>query len=119
MGLLDEVDGVVTSILSYPKSRGTFARALQREFVTKEQHNEILKDFEEDWPRAIIVDMTTTVYCRAGDLMVPHPKLRTLDALHLSSALEAQRSYELRFLTFDRDLQMVAKAMLGASMVIK
>lgn len=117
VALLDAVDGVVTSTLTYPESRATFARALERGLITAEQYQEALQNFEEDWAMALTVQMTEAVYRRAGDLMMPHPKLRTLDAIQLSSALEAQKTYEIRFLTFDQTLKAVALALLGKGAV--
>ncbi|WP_291426630.1 type II toxin-antitoxin system VapC family toxin [Deinococcus sp.] len=115
--LLDVVDGVVTSTLSYPESRSVFARALDRGLLGEEKYTEVLLAFEQDWPLAVRIEMTETIYRRAGDLMKPHPRLRTMDAVHLASALEAHRKYKLRFLTFDKVLREAAVALLGKKTV--
>lgn len=118
VALLDRVDGVVTSTLSYPESRSVFARALDRGLVTPERYDDILTEFEQDWSMAVRIEMLEVVYRRAADLVRPHPRLRTLDALHLASALEARSRFEIRFLTFDRALREVALALLGRQAVV-
>lgn len=111
--ILEEVDGVVTSTLGYPESRSVFARALDRGLLTEERYQAITAEFEADWPLALHVEMQEAIYRLAADLMRPYPRLRTLDALHLASAIEVQKNYTLRFLTFDKALQEVATALLG------
>ena len=117
LSLLDQTDGVVTSVLTYPETRGVFARLQDRRLATAEQYQEMLAQFETDWPLALRVELSETLYRRAGDLMVQHPKLRALDAVHLSSALEARTQYDLQFLTFDQNLRTVALALLGPQIV--
>ncbi len=116
--LLDEVDGVVTSVLSYPETLSVFARALDRGLITEERYDLARQEFEEDWTMALRIEMVEAVYRRAGSLMKHQPKLRTLDALHLSSALEARQHYDLQFLTFDKALRAAAIAILGQAAVV-
>lgn len=118
LDLLDTTDGVVTSVLTYTEARGVFARLLDRGQATQEEYDTILQNFEEDWTMALKVELVEAVYRRAGDLTVQHPRLRALDAIHLSSALEVKKQYDMKFLTFDTDLKAAATAMLGKKAVI-
>ena len=112
-GLIAEVGKVVTSVIAYPEARAVFARRRSSGELSDEQHDRIVADFEEDWREVNEVDVTPAVYRRAGTLLVAHPRLRAMDALHLASALEARAHEDIRFLTFDADLAAVAGALLG------
>lgn len=116
--LLDDTDGVVTSVITYTEARAVFALLLDRDQATQAQYDAIIQNFEEDWAMAVKVELVETVYRRAGELTVPHPRLRALDAIHLASALQARKQFDIRFLTFDADLKAAATAMLGKSAVV-
>lgn len=116
--LLDATDGVVTSVITYTETRGVFARLLDRGLALQGQYDTMLLNFEEDWAMALKVELVEEVYRRAGDLMVKQPRLRALDAIHLSSALEVRKQHEVRFLTFDADLRAAATAILGKQHVL-
>ena len=113
--LIEATDGVATSAITYPEARGVFARVLARTQLSTQEHDERLSAFESDWLTLTVVDLTERVYRRAGDLMAAHPTLRGMDAIQLSSALEAREDAGIRFLSFDTDLQHVAEAMLHRS----
>ncbi|MBX3031093.1 MAG: type II toxin-antitoxin system VapC family toxin [Chloroflexi bacterium] len=55
----------------------------------------------------LVVDLTTTIVERAGDL--EPDGLRTLDAIHLATALELRAELEA-FMTYDRRLAEAARA---------
>lgn len=110
--LLSVADGVATSVITYPESRGVFARALARKLLTQEDHDERLAAFESDWLTLTPVPLSEKVYRRAGQLMAAHPRLRGMDAIQLASALEVREAVNLRFLSFDTDLEAVAQAIL-------
>ncbi len=112
-GLIAEVGKVVTSVIAYPEARAVFARRRSSGELSDEQHDRIVANFEEDWRAVNEVDVTPAVYRRAGTLVVAHPRLRAMDALHLASALEARAHQDIRFLTFDADLAAVAGALLN------
>lgn len=111
--LVDSVDGgLVTSVITYAEARGVFARYLRENKIDQHQHDTLVANFNADWEGMNEVDVTPSVYQRAGDLLTAHPNLRAMDAIQMSSALEARSHARIKFLTFDDDLEAVAKALL-------
>lgn len=102
----------VTSVITYPEARGVFARYLQEGKLTPEAHDEIVTAFDTDWQGMNEVDVTPVVYRRAGALVAVHLKLRAMDAIHLSSALEVQQHADVLFMTYDKNLQLVSEKIL-------
>jgi len=111
--LIGKAGKVVSSVIAYPEARAVFARRRSSGEISDAQHNQIVADFDQDWREVNEVDVTPAVYRRAGTLVVAHPRLRAMDALHLASALEARAHDDIRFLTFDTDLAAVASALLS------
>lgn len=110
---IDEVDGALTtSVITYAEARGVFARYLREDKITALEHSSIVDNFNSDWQGMNEIDVTPRVYRQAGDLLVPHPHLRAMDALHLASVLEARTKVTIKFLTFDEALGKVAAALL-------
>lgn len=111
--LVDEVGGALTaSVITYAEARGVFARYLRDAKLSGEEHAALVGAFDADWQGMNEVDVTPAVYRRAGALLEAHPHLRALDALHLSSALEARAHADVLFMTFDVHLQEVALRLL-------
>lgn len=111
--LIDEVEGVLTtSVITYAESRGVFARYLREKKITDLEHSTIVENFNSDWEGMNEIDVTPSVYRQAGNLLIPHPSLRAMDAIHMASVLEARTKVIVRFLTFDDDLEAVAMALL-------
>lgn len=110
--LIGAAGGVATSYITYPEAKGAFARALSSGLLTQDDYDERLDAFENDWLTLSPIELTEKIYRRAGDLISAHPKLRGMDAIQLSSALELRQAVPIRFLTFDAGLETVARAML-------
>ncbi|UQN09634.1 type II toxin-antitoxin system VapC family toxin [Deinococcus sp. QL22] len=111
--LIDEVEGALTtSVITYAESRGVFARYLREGKITAPEHNTIVENFNADWEGMNAIDVTPSVYRRAGDLLVAHPHLRAMDAIHMASVLDARTKIGIKFLTFDDALEAVATALL-------
>jgi predicted nucleic acid-binding protein len=110
--LIEETGTVVSSVLAYPEARGVFARLLHRGEATQKQYEDLVDAFEEDWRTVVKVQLGEAVYRRAGDLLAAHPRLRALDAVHMSSALDAQAHVGVLFMTFDHELQEVAERLM-------
>lgn len=113
MAVIEKTQAVVTSVITYTEVRAVFARRLRDGEVTEAEHMQMVTRFDEDWEGVNEVDVTPRVYRLAGSLVVAHPRLRAMDALQMASALEAKAHAELVFVTFDADLEAVAKSLLG------
>lgn len=118
MAVIEKTQAVVTSVITYTEVRAVFARRLRDGEVTEDEHMQMVTRFDEDWEGVNEVDVTPRVYRLAGSLVVAHPRLRAMDALHMASALEAKSQTELLFLTFDADLEAVAKSLLGKQAIL-
>ena len=115
--LIQETGTVVTSVIAYPEACAVFARRRSTGELLDTEHQEMVTQFQEDWSDINSIDVTLGVYRTAGELVVAHPRLRAMDAIHLASALEARKVEAIRFLTFDRDLETAARALLSGSEV--
>jgi len=114
VALLDAVHGAATSVIAYAEARAVFARYLRKGNIDRTQHHIVIQRFNEDWNDINEIDVTPNVYRRAGDLLTAHAHLRAMDAIHLASAIEARTQVNIKFLTFDDDLELVARAMLAS-----
>lgn len=118
MAAIEKTQAVVTSVITYTEVRAVFARRLRDGEVTEAEHMQMVARFDEDWEGVNEVDVMPRVYRLAGSLVVAHPRLRAMDALHMASALEAKAHTELVFVTFDADLEAVAKSLLGRQAIL-
>jgi uncharacterized protein len=112
--LIRSTDAVATSVIAYPEACAVFARRRDTSEITHEEHTRMVTNFGQDWAGVNEIDLTPNVYRSAGQLVVAHPRLRAMDAIHLASALEARVFQPIRFLTFDHHLQVAAIALLSA-----
>lgn len=105
---------VVVSAIGYAEVRGVFARRLQEGTFSEDEHAEAVNAFHADWETVSVIDVSRSVSRLAGDVLKAHraARLRAMDALHLAVALETRRAVPLRFLTFDADLERVARALM-------
>lgn len=93
-------DGVCSSRVARTEVRG---RLLQVKAV-----DAVLEDFDALWASATVVDLSDQLADRAAALVATR-RLRTLDAIHLASALEVADE-DLVFATWDRRLWDAAVA---------
>jgi hypothetical protein len=90
--------GLATSRLGAAELRRAAARA---------GHRPLVQQIEEILEAVILVEVTPTILERAG-LLAP-AELRTLDAIHLATALSLPLA-DLDFITYDRRLADAARA---------
>jgi predicted nucleic acid-binding protein len=105
-----------TSAVTYAEARAAFARRRRDGTLTAAVFRAATRDFDEDWPRYLVVEATMAVCRKAGELAERHA-LRGFDSLHLAAFLQVVRdtpSSEVRFSSFDRDLNRAAALALRA-----
>jgi predicted nucleic acid-binding protein len=97
--------------IGYVEAKAAFARAVHGGRVVRRRHREMVADFEQDWSRYLVMDMSEPVIRHAGRLAEVH-RLRAYDAVHLAAALHirARAAEEVTFLGFDDELNRAAKA---------
>lgn len=108
---VDEADAVVTSVLTLLETQRTLIRAERQGLVTAGECQKlggILARAGSGW---ILMEISEQVRERAARAFPAEP-VRTLDALHLATALLFMRVYpDLRILTYDRRIADNAQAL--------
>ena len=106
-----EAEAVATSIVAYAEARAAFARLRRERPGSGKRHRQRVSQFDRDWERYAVVEVTEAVIRSAGDLADRHG-LRGFDAIHLASALwlKSAQSRELVFAAFDRMLTESAES---------
>jgi predicted nucleic acid-binding protein len=102
---------VSIAAIGYVEAKAAFARAVHSGRVVRRRYRGMIADFEEDWSRYLVMQMTEPVLRHAGRLAERH-RLRAYDAVHLAAALQIQAHAPegITFLGFDDALNRGAKA---------
>ncbi len=108
--LVESAELVATSVVAYAEARAALARQRREGGLTSGGYDRAKKDFEQDWPRYLSVEVSETVCRSAGDLAEKH-RLRGFDGLHLASylSLHEDGAPEIRFSAFDAALNRAAR----------
>lgn len=106
-----EAEAVSTSMVAYAEARAAFARLLRERPKSGARHRARVAQFDRDWNRYAVVEMTAAIARRSGEIAELHG-LRGFDAIHLASALWLTSAYsgDLVFMAFDRRLTAAAQA---------
>jgi uncharacterized protein len=113
---LADCAAAATSAVTYAEARAAFARRRRDGTLTAAVFRAAKRDFDEDWPRYLVVEPTMALCRKAGELAERHA-LRGFDSLHLAAFLQVvhdTRSSEVRFSSFDHGLNRAAALALRA-----
>jgi uncharacterized protein len=102
---------VATSVIAYAEIRAALARIRRRGGVTAAKLTSIRREFEEQWPAYLRVEVTHALCRAAGDLAEQYG-LRGFDSIHLASFSDVARSAGVRvthFFSFDDRLNDAAE----------
>ena len=104
-----QATGLATSVVSYVEMKSLVARRSREKLLKPAEAKRILDVFESDWAHYAKVPVEDPLLHRAARLVARYP-LRTLDALHLASALSLMSAGKgaLWFLTADQRLRDAA-----------
>ena len=105
--ILTQADMVYVSILSLPETFSTLARKKREEKVSTRQYIEIKKAIVKDFRDFNISELSPRIISKSIFLLEKY-SIRTLDAIHLASALEI---YPDIFVSSDHQQLKVAKVM--------
>lgn len=109
-GLASGAEVITTSWLAYTEARSALARKYRGRGLTEDEYRQALREFEKDWDIYAALEVSPGVLREAGDLAEKHG-LRSLDAIHLASAVSVLRRSEPADLIFSSvDLRLVAAA---------
>ncbi len=101
-------DVLVVSRLAIVESARALIRAVELTRINESQHAALERELEQLWDRCAIWELSRTI-CNRACAVAPRSGLRTLDALHLATFLEARRRLgELDLLTTDDRLRQAA-----------
>lgn len=73
------------------------------------QYQEVVRRFLQEWPSYVRVNLDESVLERSRTLLERYP-LRTLDAIHLASAIELQNQLEEPSVLISADTQLLRAA---------
>ena len=109
--LIAQAEAVGSSIISRAETAAALAKAQRLNVLTKEETDQVIRRFRQEWPNLIRVQVTESVVIRADQAAWAHG-LRGFDAVHLASALlwQEQLNREVCFATFDRQLWQAARS---------
>lgn len=101
---------VTTSRVACVEARAGIARKYREGELSKEEHDQVVKDLKQDWDNYFIVEVSESVAKLGGELTSRHP-LRGFDAIHLASGLLLKRRtrLDILFSCFDERLKAAAQ----------
>jgi predicted nucleic acid-binding protein len=108
--LVERADLVATSVVTYAEARAALARQRREGGLTAAGFGQAKRDFEQDWPRYLTIEVSEVVYRNAGNLSEKH-HLRGFDSFHLASylSLYGDEARQIRFSSFDETLNRAAR----------
>lgn len=110
-GVVDAADTVVTSSLTFTEAERALSRAVAERHLREGDVRKLRGVLRRQRAGWIVMAITDSVLDRAGRTFPVEP-LRTLDAIHLSTALAFTEAFEeLKLVTFDRRIEENASAL--------
>jgi predicted nucleic acid-binding protein len=101
---------LITSRLSLVETARALVRVRQQGCVDEGRLADARRELDSLWCRCEIWELTSTI-CELAAVVAPHKPLRTLDALHLATYLQARRRVDgLELLTGDERLADAARS---------
>ncbi len=95
-----------TATITYTETFSALRRRV-RETALKEHHyHEVVRRFLQEWPAYVRINLDDSVLVRSRALLERHP-LRTLDAIHLASAIELQNYLDEPSVLISADAQLL------------
>lgn len=76
---------IITSKVAYPEVYAALTRRMREGDLTRDQHRQVCRLFEREWPAYLIVEVHDEILRLSRDLIEKYP-LRGFDAIHLASA---------------------------------
>jgi predicted nucleic acid-binding protein len=102
-------DMVTTCAIAYVEARAAFVRRRRAGHLSGPEHRRVVRDFEIDWSRYGLVDVSESLIREAAALAEAHG-LRAYDAVHLASAriVAGDGRHAVVIATWDAELEAAA-----------
>jgi predicted nucleic acid-binding protein len=98
-----------TATIAYPETFSALRRRVRESELGESQYHAVVRRFLQEWSSYVRVNLDETVLTRSRTLLEQYP-LRTLDAIHLASALELQDHLEEPSVLISADIQLLKAA---------
>ena len=82
---VEDADIVATSLVAYVEARAAFARRRREGILLVADHSRVLRNFENEWRRFVVIDVTVPLVRNAATFAELFA-LRGFDAIHLAAA---------------------------------
>lgn len=106
-----EATAVSTSLVAYAETRAGLVRLRREGQLTGPEFSSAKRQFEEQWPSYLAVEVTDAL-CRVAGQLAETFNLRGFDSIHLASFAEVVRRAgrdDTRFSSFDDRLNQAAR----------
>lgn len=98
-----------TATIAFTETFSALRRRVREVALKEPQYQEVVRRFLRQWPSYVRVTLDETVLERSRSLLERYP-LRTLDAIHLASALELQDNLGEPSVLISADAQLLRAA---------
>jgi predicted nucleic acid-binding protein len=98
-----------TSTIAYTETFSALRRRVRETALRESQYDEVVRRFLREWPAYVRVNLGERILGRTRTLLERYP-LRTLDAIHLASAIEPQEHLDEPSVFISADIQLLRTA---------
>lgn len=107
---VDQAGLIATSAIAYVEARAAFVRRRHEGGLSGRDYRRVIRDFDADWTRYLVVEITELLIREAARLVEAH-RLRAYDAVHLASAvaIHSRLAEPVVFFSWDVGLEKAAK----------
>jgi predicted nucleic acid-binding protein len=98
-----------TATIAYAETFSALRRRVREASLKEPQYQEVVRRFLHEWPSYVRVTLDESVLGRSRSLLERYP-LRTLDAIHLASAIELQDHLDESSILISADTQLLRAA---------
>ena len=99
-----------TATIAYTETFSAFRRRVREAALKEPQYHEVVRRFLQEWSTYVRINLDERILGRSRTLLERYP-LRTLDAIHLASALELQEQLNEPSVLISADTQLLRAAM--------
>lgn len=99
-----------TATITYTETFSAIRRRVREAALKEPQYHEVVRRFLQEWSTYVRINLDERILGRSRTLLERYP-LRTLDAIHLASALELQELLNEPSVLISADTQLLRAAM--------